>query len=73
MSQIRDMLYVKSIEKRLRRPLTDEEMDGEECRVFFPDGHIEFIEVPHLEFPYDLLTKPEDYYQSEMNDLSKVA
>lgn len=73
MDQIRDMLYVKSVEKRLRRPLTDEEMSGESYHTVFPDGHVEFIEVPQLKFPYDLLTKPEDYYRSELSELSNAA
>lgn len=62
MSQIRDMLYVRWAERRLNRPLSDEEMNGDSFRAVFPDGHSEWLQVPCLVFPYDLLTKPEDYY-----------
>jgi hypothetical protein len=56
MTQIRDMLYVKWAEKRLRRPLNEEELNGEPFRAVFPNGQVEFLQVPYLAFPYDLLT-----------------
>lgn len=73
MEQIRDMLYVNELERRLRRSLTDEEMNGESFRAVFPDGHVEFLAVPMLEFPYDLLTKPEDYDISAVEEIADAS
>lgn len=64
MELIRDMLYVKSLERRLRRRLTDEEMNGETFRAIFPDGRVEFLAVPLIRFPHDLITRPEDMVSS---------
>jgi hypothetical protein len=73
MTQIRDMLYVKWAEKRLRRPLNEEELNGEPFRAVFPNGQVEFLQVPYLAFPYDLLTKPEDFYVGELSDIKDAA
>lgn len=61
MEQIRDMIFVKQLEHRLGRPLTEQEMSGEEFEVEFADGHTEWHIVPILNFPYDLLSAPECY------------
>ncbi len=60
MTNIRDVIYIKELEKRLGRSLLEEEMDGNPFEVRFPDGHWETLCVPLLSFPYDLITKPED-------------
>ncbi len=73
MQLIRDMLYVKSVERQLMRALTEEEMNGESFRAVFPDGHVEYLIVPLLHFPYDILTKPEDYYQNEWSELANAS
>ncbi len=67
------MLYVKWAERRLNRSLTEDEMNGEPFRAVFLDGHAEYLVVPMLVFPYDLLTKPEDFYISETDALANVA
>lgn len=73
MEKIRDVLYIKSLEKHLGRPLTNDDLYEDEFRIEFPDGRIEFYEIPMLVFPYDLLTKPEDLYVSELESLASVA
>jgi hypothetical protein len=73
MEIIRDMLYVKSVERRLGRSLSEEEMDGESHRVFLPNGNFEFVQVPLLNFPYDLLSKPEDMFMAEIEELLNAA
>lgn len=73
MTQIRDMLFVNSLERQLNRKLTPDELVGEEFKVKFPDGHVEWIQVPLLEFPFDLLTKPEDIFVSELQGLEDAA
>jgi hypothetical protein len=50
-----------------------EELTSDEFLVRFPDGHSEFVEIPQLEFPYDLLTRPEDHYISETSELLDAA
>lgn len=59
MVTIRDMLYVKQLERRLGRPLTEEEMSGDDTVVELPNGDIEVITVPLLPFPDALLSAPE--------------
>lgn len=73
--KVRDVLYIKNLEqRRLKRPLTEEEMDGEPFWVCFPDGHYEEFQVPYLNFPYDLLsiaTEPfEDMFAQSLQDAS---
>lgn len=59
-TMIRDMLFVKNLERRLGRNLTEDELDQEdELELRFPDGHREFVVIPRLVFPYDLLSAPE--------------
>lgn len=61
-SLIRDMIYVNQLEKRLGRALTVEEIEIEEyegvLELRFRDGHREFIVIPRLVFPDDLITRP---------------
>lgn len=56
---IRDMLYVKNLERRLNRNLTEDELNEEELELHFPDGHREWVVIPRLVFPDDLLSAPE--------------
>ena len=58
---IRDMIFVKNLERRLGRELTEQELSGEEFEARFPDGHREFIQIPILEFPKELLSSPAFY------------
>jgi hypothetical protein len=57
---MRDVLYIKTLERALRRPLTEDELDGDPFMAQFPDGHYEVCCVPYLVFPYDLMSKPLD-------------
>lgn len=69
MEVIRDVILIKSVERRLGRALTAEEMEqvdlGEPLRIRFRDGHYETVQIPLLKFPYDLLSSPEMYQQEE--------
>ena len=68
MVTIRDMIFVKQLERRLGRPLTETELESdEELELRFPDGHREFVVIPRLAFPYELLSSPECYL-CETND-----
>lgn len=59
-SVVRDMLFVKQLERRLGRSLSEDELNhDEELELRFPDGHREFIVIPKLIFPDDLLSAPE--------------
>jgi len=61
MMEIRDMIFVKRLERRLKRNLTDEELDSKDAfEVRFLDGHTEWIAIPTLIFPDELLVRPED-------------
>ena len=74
MSQIRDMLYVNTLEKRLGRSLTLEEIYSDEpFKVVLRNGFVEYHEIPVLKFPDELLTKIEDPNESEMSRFSNVA
>ncbi len=74
MSQIRDMLYVKNIERQLGRELTKDELNSEEpFRVVLMTGDPLWVEIPVLSFPYDLLSKPQDIFVSELFGLDNVA
>ena len=55
MTKIRDMLFVRRLERQLGRPLTRDELNMDEFEVRFPDGHYQWIEIPRLFFPYDLI------------------
>ena len=61
MTQIKDVLYIKTLELRLRRRLNEDELDGNPFLAKFPDGHWEELCVPYLKFPTDLLPTPDDY------------
>lgn len=56
---IKDMLYVKNLERRLGRNLSSDELDEEDLELRFPDGHREWVTIPRLVFPDDLLSAPE--------------
>lgn len=73
MSQIRDILQIKTLERALRRRLTEEEMSGEPFRAVFPDGNVDYVVIELLQFPHDLLSKAEDFYISELDSLPNVA
>ena len=53
-----DVIFVKRLERRLGRALTEYELyDHDEPIAFcFPDGHIEQIEIPRLRFPQDVFS-----------------
>lgn len=53
-----DMIFVKRLERRLGRVLTEYELeDHDEPLAFcFPNGHIETIQIPRLRFPHDVIT-----------------
>lgn len=58
---IRDMIFVRNLERRLGRRLTDIEIEDDDpdgLEVRFPDGHREFVRIPILVFPDDLLSDP---------------
>ncbi len=76
MDYIRDMLYVKSVERTLRRPLTEEEMDGQPFMARLPNGnHLSFC-VPLLQMPWDLMPSVDGVYMNEIpyshNKLAKL-
>lgn len=56
--RVTDMIFVKRLERRLGRSLTEFELeDNDEAIAFyFPDGHIEQISIPRLCFPHDVTT-----------------
>jgi len=56
------MIFVKRLERRLGRALTEFELeDNDEAVAFyFPDGHIEQISIPRLRFPHDVITTVSD-------------
>lgn len=74
MIQIRDMLYVRSVERRLGRSFSEAELlecsEGEGARIRFPDGHYEWIIIPKLSFPWDLISLPKDLFESTTDQLS---
>jgi hypothetical protein len=54
---IRDMLYVNSIERRLGRKLTERELEDDDAlELRFPDGRREFVIIPRLLFPDDVMS-----------------
>lgn len=54
---IRDMLFVNTIEKRLGRKLTEEELDSDEALdLHFPNGRREYVVIPRLLFPDDVMS-----------------
>lgn len=59
MEQIRDMIFVNQLEKRLGRTLDEDELSGDVFQAQFPDGHVEHLAVPLLDFPHDLMPEPE--------------
>jgi hypothetical protein len=70
---IRDMLFVNQLEKRLGRRLSREEVETEEyeeeLEIYFPDGHREFIRIPRLSFPDDLMSRPGvDSFEIKINE-----
>jgi hypothetical protein len=71
METIRDMLWVRTIERRLRRKLTDIELSGEEFQAVYPDGNSEFLATPLIPFPWGLLNKS-DNLPGSVNKLSKL-
>lgn len=73
MTQIMDVLYIKAVEKRLGRRLSEEEMDGQPSMIYFPGGHYEKIQVPYLRFPYELMSQPEDVPETYDESLLDVA
>jgi hypothetical protein len=73
MTLIRDMLFVKTLERQLGRQIRDEELNSEEpFRVVFPNGEITWIEIPVLQFPDDLLSQP-DFVPEESGGLENAA
>jgi hypothetical protein len=64
MYYIRDMLFVRSLERKLGRSLTEQELLEDEVRGEFylelPNGRSEWITIERLSFPYDLLDRPSD-------------
>ncbi len=58
---ILDMLFVNTIEKRLGRKLTEEELDQarydeESLELYFIGGRREYVKVPKLVFPDDVMS-----------------
>jgi hypothetical protein len=64
MSIVIDWLFIKTIQKTIRRELTPEEMEivreGEPLWVQKPNGVWMSYRVPHYRLPYDLTTTPVD-------------
>lgn len=57
---IRDMVFVNALERRLGRRLSEEELaEDNDLELVFPDGHREWVMIPRLVFPNDLLSAPE--------------
>jgi hypothetical protein len=73
MTKIMDVLYIRAVEKRLRRPLSEEERDGQPSMILFPNGRYERIRVPYLIFPYDLMSQPEEVPETADESLLDVA
>lgn len=59
-----DFLYIRTIERQLKRGLTPDELDqataGEIVFVQLPDNNWFSFVVPHYAFPHDLTTQPID-------------
>jgi hypothetical protein len=53
---IRDMLFVNTLEKRLGRKLTEEELESDELELTFPGKRREFVVIPRLLFPDDVMS-----------------
>lgn len=64
MQYIRDMIFVRSLERHLGRPLSDMELLKDEIEgefdIEYPNGRIVWISIPRLIFPHDLITHPAD-------------
>jgi hypothetical protein len=60
MERMKDVIWIKITESRLKRRLTDDELDGNPFMARFPDGHYEELCVPYLVFPHDLMSRPVD-------------
>ena len=52
-----DMIFVKRLERRLGRALTEFELDDhdEPIAFYFPNGQIEQIQIPRLRFPDEVV------------------
>lgn len=70
MEYIKDVLFIKTLEKRLGRRLTDEEVNAiEPFQVTFKDGSVELVRIPLLPFPeYFITDYTYDYYRQEENE-----
>jgi hypothetical protein len=55
MVTIRDMVFVKNLEKQVGRSLREDELSGEPFEIKYPDGHYDYTAVPLVPFPSALL------------------
>jgi hypothetical protein len=56
---INDPLFVKRLERRLGRKLSEDELVQDELELRFPNGQRDWIIIPKIVFPTDLLTRPD--------------
>ncbi len=68
--KIRDMLYVRNLERYIKRKLTSEEMDGQPFMIKHR-GHYDTFCVPLLKFPWDLLIHSEDVHNAMVHSMNK--
>jgi hypothetical protein len=56
-----DMVFVKRLERRLGRNLSEFELEDQDEPIAFcfPNGQIELIQIPRLRFPQDVISKLE--------------
>lgn len=64
-----DMLFVKGLERRLGRSLTEQETNlarqGVSLYLKLTDIGWDYVQIPVLAFPYDLLSQPEDRWNEQ--------
>lgn len=55
---INDPLFVRHLERRLGRKLSERELCEPDFEIRFSNGRREFIVIPKIIFPDDLLSRP---------------
>lgn len=53
--KIKDTLWLNGLERETGKRLPDDLLPGEELLVNFSDGTLNLVEIPSLDFPYDVI------------------
>jgi len=66
-TMVRDVLYIKKLERRLGRELTEVEKSGEPFLTDLPNGDYRQYQIPQYRMPWDLFSGPKDVQEAEQN------